>query len=100
LKKEYVVTQISAPPDGSPYVFVSLRDPKEVGMAQRGSPASIESFSSMDDVFTNLGHIISRQMMGSFATVIKLSLEEYERLDIKVGDRMSLDIEKAQMGLP
>ncbi len=100
MKKEYVVTQISAPPDGSPYVFVSLKNPKDVGGLQRASPASIASFNSTNDIFRNLGQIISKQMMGGFATVIKLSFEEYEKLDIKVGDRISLEINKTQIGIP
>jgi len=99
LRKEYVVTDISASPDGSPYVFVTLKSPEEVGGPQRTPPTSLESFRSMDDVFQNLGNIISKQMMGSFATVIKLGLDEYEKLDIRVGDKISLDINKVQVGV-
>jgi hypothetical protein len=43
---------------------------------------------------------MSKQMIGSFATVIKLSLNEYEKVDIKVGDRISIDIDKMQIGTP
>jgi len=100
LRKEYVVTEISASPDGSPYVFISLKGPDEVGGPRRAPSASVESFGSMDDVFKNLGRIISTQMMGGFATVIKLGLDEYERLDIKVGERISLDINKIQVNIP
>jgi len=100
MRKEYVVTEISASPDGTPYVLVSLRDPKEVGGPQRPSSSSTATFSSMDDMFKNLGRVISKQMMGSFATVLKLSLNEYEKLDIKVGDRVSIDIDKIQLGTP
>ena len=100
LRKEYVVTEISASPDGSPYVFVSLKGPEEVGGPQRTPVSSMESYRSMDDMFKNLGRIISAQMAGGFATVIKLSLNEYERLDIKVGERISLDINKVQVSIP
>ena len=100
MRKEYVVTEISASPDGSPYVFVTLKGPEEVGGPQRAPPASLESFHSMDDVFQNLGSIISKQMMGGFATVIRLGLDEYEKLDIRVGDKISLDINKLQVGIP
>jgi hypothetical protein len=98
LRKEYIVTDISAAPDGSPYVFVTLKNPEEVGGPQRAPPLP-ESFRSMDDVFQNLGNIISKQMMSSFATVIKLGLDEYEKLDIRVGDKISLDINKIQVGV-
>ena len=102
LTKEYVVTEITASPDGSPYVFVSLKNPKETKGPQRSPFASsVAAFGSMDDMMKNLGHIISKQMMGGgFATVIKLSLNEYERIDIKVGDRISIDINKLRIGRP
>jgi hypothetical protein len=100
LRKEYVITEISAAPDGSPYVLVAFKSPEEAGGSQRPPVTPIESFPSMDAVFQNLGSIISKQMMGGFATVIRLSLDEYEKLDIKVGDRISLDINKIPVGLP
>ena len=100
LNKEYVVTEISAAPDGSPYVFMTLKGPDEVAGPQRFQPPPVESFRSMDDIFQNLGSVISRQMMGGFATVIKLSLDEYEKLEIKVGDKVSLDMNKVQVGFP
>jgi hypothetical protein len=99
MKKEYVVTEISASSDGTPFVFVSLKSPEEVGGLTR-KPYAAVTFSSMDDVFRNLGHVISNQMMGSFATVIKLSLDEYEKLEIKVGDRISVNINKINVGIP
>jgi len=34
----------------------------------------------MGDMYRNIGHVISKQMMGGFATVIKLSLGEYKKL--------------------
>ena len=101
LRKEYIVTEISASPDGSPYVLVTLRDPSEVRGPQKTSPASsVVSFGSMNDMFKNLGRVISKQMMGGFATIIKLSLDEYEKLDFRVGDRVSVEIEKTQIRVP
>lgn len=100
LTKEYVITEISASPDGSPYVLISLKGPGEVGGPQRTPYTPFESFTSMDDMFKNLGHIISRQMVGGFATVIKLGLDEYDKLEIKVGDRISLALNKIQIGVP
>ena len=100
LTKEYVVTEISASPDGSPHVFLSLKGPDEVGGPQRPPLTNVASFHSMDDMFKNLGRVLSKQMMGSFTTVIKLGLNEYEALDIKVGDRISIDLTKIPIGVP
>lgn len=99
LRKEYVVTEISASPDGSPFVLVTLRDPSDVRGPQKISPqSSMVSFTSMNDMFKNLGNVLSKQMMGSFATVIKINLDEYEKLNFKVGDRVSVEINKIQIG--
>ena len=100
LKKEYIITQISASPNGSPFVFITLRDPSEVRGPQKVKPASpMVTFGSMDDMFKNLGRVISKQMMVGFVTVIKFSLNEYEMLDLKVGDRVSVEIDKTQIGV-
>ena len=101
LRKEYVVTEITASPDGSPYVFITLKSPEEVGGPQRPPFAQpMATFTSMDDMVKNIGRVFSKQMMGGFATVIKLSLNDYDDMDIKVGDRISIDINKVQMGRP
>ena len=100
LKKEYVVTEISAVPDGSPYVLLSLKDPDEVGGPQQPPSATPATFSSMNDMFQNFGRILSKQMLGSFTTVIKIGLNAYEHLDVKVGDRIALEINKVQIGIP
>jgi hypothetical protein len=100
MRKEYVIMEIRASTDGSPYVFISLKGPKEVGGPQRTQIPSVASFQSMNEMVKNLSNIFSKQMMGGFATVIKLGLDEYEKLDIKVGDKVSLDINKMQVGYP
>lgn len=99
LQKEYIVTEIGAAPEGSPYVLLSLKRPGEHTQTQSPAYPSTQ-FRSMDDMFRNFGNILSRQMMGGFTTVIKLGIDEYEKLDIKVGDRISIDIEKVQVGIP
>ena len=93
-----MVTEISAAPDGSPYVLVSLKDPKELRERQY-SPIEPQAstFRSPDDLFRNLGRTLTAQLMGGFATVVKLSLNEYDELGIKVGDRVILDISKIEV---
>jgi hypothetical protein len=94
LTKEYVVTNISAAPDGSQYVFVTLKDPKETGGPQTQSV--VPDSENLDEMLRNLGKIITLQMSGGFTTVVKMRLSEYEDLDIKVGDKLSIAISKVQ----
>lgn len=99
LQKVYVITEISAAPDGSPYVLLSLKGPDEVTRSQPPTVTSSE-FRASSDIFRNLGNVLSRQMMGGFTTVIKMGLNEYDTLNIRVGDRISLYIEKKHVGIP
>ena len=99
LVKEFVITEISAAPDGSPFILVTLKDPSDVkGPQRKENNPSVVAFSSMNDVMKNFGNVISKQMMGSFATVIKISLDEYEKCDFKVGNRISVKIDKVISG--
>jgi hypothetical protein len=95
LTKEYVITEISASPDGSPSVMVTLKDPSDIQGPQKKikNPAMV-TFTSMNDMLKNFGNVISKQMIGSFATIIKITLNEYEKCDFRVGDRVSVEISK------
>ncbi len=95
LRKEYVVTNISSSPDGSPYVFVTLKDPKETGGPQ-AQPVIVSDAESMNDMVRNIGRMMTAQMTGGFTTVIKMQLNEYDNMDVKVGDKLSLTIDKVQ----
>jgi hypothetical protein len=98
LSKEYVITEISAASDGSPFVLVTLKDPSEVRGPQRKiNQPPMATFTSMNDMFKNLGKVLSKQMMAGFVTVIKISLDEYEKTDFKVGDRVSVEIDKTKI---
>jgi hypothetical protein len=100
LSKEYVITEISAAPDGSPFILVTLKDHSEVKGPQRkmNSPSRV-TYTSINDMMKNFGNVISKQMMGGFATVVKITLDEYEKGGFKVGDRISVKIVKAIHGL-
>ena len=95
LIKEYVITEISASPDGSPFIMITLKDPSEVkGPQKKMNSSAMVTFTSMSDLMKNFGNVISKQMMGSFATVIKITLNEYEKCEFMVGDRVSIEINK------
>ena len=95
LTKEYIITEISASPNGSASIMLTLKDPSDVrGPQKKINNPTMVSFTSMNDVMKNFGNVISKQMMGSFTTIIKITLNEYEKCDFKVGDRVSVEINK------
>jgi hypothetical protein len=95
LIKEYVITEISAASDGSPFILITLKNPSDVkGPQRKMNKPSVVTFTSMNDMMKNFGNVLSKQMMGGFATVFKITLNEYEKSGFKVGDRISVKIEK------
>jgi hypothetical protein len=75
--------------------LIMLKDPSDVQGPQKifNNPALV-TFTSMNDMLKNFGNVISKQMIGSFATIIKITLNEYEKCDFRVGDRVSVEISK------
>jgi len=102
MKKEYIVVRIEGAPDGSPYVIVSLSSSKDF-REQQGPPMSpfgaggVMGFTSMDDMMKNL----NKMLAGGFGqsggiTSIKLDMHEYKELNLAVGDKVYLELTKAE----
>lgn len=100
IRKEYVVVRIDAAPDGGPYVLVSFADPRDIrGSSPPRFEPQVMGFTSIDDLMKNLQKSfagLSRQMMGSLTTTIKMDIREYEDSGLKVGDRVYIEISKAE----
>lgn len=96
MRKEYIVVRIDAAPDGSPYIFVSLIEPKDMKEKPQNpfGVQVISNFTSLEDLMKNINRMIASQMVGGFTTTLKLSMKEYEESGIKVGDKIYLDIIK------
>lgn len=102
MKREFIVARIEASQDGSPYVYVTFNDPKEykperANMNPFGS--NVAAFTSMDDLVKNFPKVMaSFPGMGSGLTdtpTIKLSMKDYEDMGIKVGDKVFIEISRA-----
>lgn len=101
MKKEYIVVRIDASPDGSPYVVVSLSTSKD--FREQSTPASpfgaggVMGFTNMDDMMKNLNKMLSGGMgQSNTVTSIKLDMHEYKELNLAVGDKVYLEIAKAE----
>ncbi len=95
MKKEYVVTNISAAPDGSPYVLVTLNETTDMN-AQQEPPgrASVGAFAGdPESLMSNINRLLLQQM-GKVATTLKMDMADYEEAEIRVGDRVTLEIKK------
>jgi len=100
MKKEYIVRSIDASPDGAPYVVVSLSSSKEVkeGM-QPQSPfgQKVMGFTNMNDMMKDLNKMLGGMGgMPGGVTAIKLEMHEYKQMNLSVGDKVFLEITKAE----
>ena len=111
MRKDCIVSKIEASQDGSPYVYVAFSDPNDpkpgVGSAGRNFPQSpfgiglgAIPFTSPEDLMKNLPKAISNifggagGMSGNYPT-FKISIREYEDTQLKVGDKITIEIKKA-----
>ena len=103
MKKEYVVVRIDAAPDTAPYVIVSLSSKKDV-REDNGQPSApfgktnVMGFSNMNDMAKELNKMMSGGGLGMMGntTSIKLDMIEYKKLGLSVGDKVFLDLTKAE----
>lgn len=101
MKKEYIVVRIDASPDGAPYVVVSLSTSKD--FREQSTPMSpfgaggLMGFTNMDDMMKNLNKMLSGGMgQAGSTTSIKLDMHEYKELNLAVGDKVYLEMSKAE----
>jgi hypothetical protein len=104
MKKEFVVKSIDSAPDGAPYVVVSLSSIKDLKEGTQnpqppfGSP-KVMGFSNMNDMMKDLNKMMSGMGgMGaqSGVTQLKLEMHEYKDLGLSVGDKVFLELSKAE----
>ena len=101
MRKEYVVIRIDAAPDAAPYVVVSLSSKKD--MQEKDGPLSspfgktnVMGFSNMNDMAKELNKMMTGGGMMGNTTTIKLDMLEYKNLGLSVGDKVFLDLSKAE----
>ena len=104
MKKEFVVKSIDAAPDGAPYVVVSLSSIKDLKEGTQnpqspfGSP-KVMGFSNMNDMMKDLNKMMSGMggmgMQGG-VTQLKLEMHEYKEMSLSVGDKVFLELSKAE----
>lgn len=107
MKKEFVVKSIDSAPDGAPYVVVSLSSLKDLKEGTQnpqppfGSP-KVMGFSNMNDMMKDLNKVFSGMgggpgMQGGGAvTQLKLEMHEYKEMGLSVGDKVFLELSKAE----
>lgn len=104
MKKEFVVRSIDAAPDGAPYVIISLSSIKDFQEGAQNPPSpfggsKVMGFTNMNDMMKDLNKMLSGMggMGGqSGVTQLKLEMHEYKEMGLSVGDKVFLDMTKAE----
>lgn len=111
LKKDFIVSKIEAPQDGSQYVLVAFTDPNEPKSTEQGGSGGsyLQSpfgnsgkampFNSPEDLMKNLPRTMSDMFgasggMSRDSPTFKITMKEYEDMAIKVGDKVGIEISK------
>jgi len=105
MKKEFVVKSIDAAPDGAPYVVISLSSLKELKEGTQnpqstfGTP-KVMGFTNMNDMMKDLNKMMSGMGGGmglqGGTTQLKLEMHEYKDMGLSVGDKVFLELTKAE----
>ena len=105
MKKEFVVRSIDAAHDGAPYVIVSLSSVKDLKEGNQNPPSPFGSpkvmgFTNMNDMMKDLNKMLSGagggMGMQSGVTQLKLEMHEYKEMGLAVGDKVFLELSKAE----
>ena len=103
MRKEYIVAKIESPQEASHYVYVTFTDDKEYRPEEKKIQGQlgpgVGAFNSIEDLMKNMPKIMANVpgLGGGGQTefpTVKLSMREYEDMNIKVGDKVYLDIYK------
>ena len=99
MKKDFIVSKIEAPQDGSHYVFVAFTDPNALKSKGGGGSGEAVPFTSPEDLMKNLPKVMSnmfgKDAGGRDSPTFKITMKEYEDMAIKVGDTVRIEIRKA-----
>ncbi len=100
MTKEFVVSRIDAAPDGAPYVIVSMSSAKEIkeGTGPQSSFApKVMGFTNMNDMMKDLNKMLGGAGgMPGGVTAIKLDMHEYKQMNLSVGDKVFVELTKAE----
>jgi hypothetical protein len=107
MKIDYIVSRIEASQDSSPYIYVTYSNPNDFKAGTDRTPqnpfgANMMAFTSPEDLMKNLpkamANIGKAMGGGGFPTdspTFRISMREYEDMSIKVGDKVTIEIKKA-----
>ena len=98
MKNEFIVSKIEASQDeNTPFVYVVFRDTKTFGKENQQQQSPFRGMgmnvTSSEDLMKNLPKMFGRNMNLGESPTFKLSIREYEELGLRIGDKVTIEIE-------
>ena len=101
MKKDFIISKIEAPKDGSHNVLVAFTDLNALKSTGGGGNGEAVPFTSPEDLMKNLPKAMSN-IFGTGAgggihedsPTFKITMKEYEEMAIRVGDKVGIEINK------
>jgi len=101
MKNEFIVSKIEASQDEkTPFVYVVFSDTKTLGKEnQQQSPfrGMNMNFTSPEDLMKNFSKMFGKGINLGESPTFKLTVREYEESGLKVGDKVTIEIKKADI---
>jgi hypothetical protein len=98
MKKDFIVSKIEAPQDGSHYVLIAFTDPNAFKSTGGGGSGEALPFTSPEDLMKNLPKVMSnmfgKDAGGGDSPTFKITMKEYDEMAIGVGDKVGIEINK------
>jgi hypothetical protein len=95
MKKNFIVSKIEVPQDGSQYVLVAFTDKNEPTSTDKSGAIP---FTSPEDLMKNLPKAMSNMFgtggLHGNSPIFKITMKEYEDMAINVGDKVRIEINK------
>ncbi|MDW0314159.1 MAG: hypothetical protein QN716_02180 [Nitrososphaeraceae archaeon] len=97
MNKDFIVSKIEASQDGSPYVYVTFTDPHEPKSPLGGGSGEAVPIMSPEDLMKNLPKAMSNMFGGKrgVSPTFRISTKDYEDAQLKVGEKVTIGIKKA-----
>lgn len=106
MKKEFILSKIEAVQDGTPYVYIAFVDPNDSKSGEarqqnlfgpKTTPFTSEDLmKNLPKAMGNIGGMMSGGGGLGESLTFKLSMREFDDTGLKVGDKVSIDINKKE----
>jgi hypothetical protein len=100
---DYIVSRFEASQDGAPYVYIAFSNSSDFktlpecpfGPDTTTITSHEDLIKNLPKAMSNIGRTLDGGTLPSDSPTFKIGMREYEDMGIKVGDKVTIEIEKS-----